>query len=45
MTDSNILKLNTPENPLQEVLREGARKMLTTAIEAEVIAFLKQYRY
>ena len=43
MTDDNVLKLNTPEHPLQEVLIEGARKMLATAIEAEVAAFLKQH--
>lgn len=43
MTDDNVLKLNTPEHPLQEVLREGARKMLATAIEAEVAAFLKYH--
>jgi len=30
MTDSNVFNLNKPEqnDPLQEVLREGARKML-----------------
>lgn len=43
MTDNNVLKLNTPDHPLQEVLREGARKMLASAIEAEVAAFLKQH--
>ena len=43
MTDNNILQLNTPEDPLQEVLREGARKILAAAIEAEVAAFLKQH--
>lgn len=43
MTDNNVLKLNTPEHPLQEVLREGARKVLATAIEAEVSAFLNQH--
>lgn len=36
MTDNNVLKLNTPDHPLQEILREGARKMLASAIEAEV---------
>ena len=36
MTDSNIFNLNKPDqnDPLQEVLREGARKMLAAAIEA-----------
>ena len=45
MTDSNIFNLNKPNqnDPLQEVLREGARKMLAAAIEAEVSAFIEQY--
>ena len=45
MTDSNIFNLNKPDqnDPLQEVLREGARKMLAAAIEAEVTAFIEQY--
>ena len=30
-------------DPLTEVLREGARKMLTLAIEAEVEEFINQY--
>ena len=35
MTDSNIFNLNKPDQNdlLQEVLREGARKMLAAAIE------------
>ena len=34
MTDSNVFNLSKPEfnDPLQEILREGARKMLTAAI-------------
>lgn len=45
MTDSNIFNLNKPDqnDPLQEVLREGARKMLAAAIEAEVTVFIEQY--
>ncbi len=45
MTDSNIFKLNKPDqsDPLQEVLREGARKMLAAAIETEVSDFIKQH--
>ncbi|MGR9046650.1 MAG: IS256 family transposase [Gammaproteobacteria bacterium] len=45
MTDSNIITLNKPEqnDPLQEVLREGARKILATAIEAEIAAFIEQH--
>jgi putative transposase len=45
MTDNNVINLNKPEqnDPLQEVLREGARKLLATAIEAEAAAFLAQH--
>ncbi len=45
MTDSNVFKLNKPEqnDPLQEVLREGARKMLAAAIELEVASFIHQH--
>jgi putative transposase len=33
MTDSNVITLNKPaqNDPLQEVLREGARKLLAAA--------------
>ena len=43
MTDNNVFKLNRPEqdDPLQEVLREGARKMSAAAIEAEVSTFIE----
>lgn len=45
MTDSKVITLNKPEqnDPLQELLREGARKMLATAIEVEVAAFIEQH--
>jgi putative transposase len=45
MTECNVISLNKPEqnDPLQEVLREGARKMLAAAIEAEVAAFIEQH--
>jgi hypothetical protein len=43
MTDNNVLKLNTPDHPLQEVLREGARKMLASAIRSGSGCFLKQH--
>lgn len=44
MTDSNIIPLNKPEaaDPLQEILREGARKLLANAVEAEITTFLTQ---
>ena len=45
MTDNNVLELNKPEqnDPLQEVLRESARKMLAAAIESEVASFINQH--
>ncbi len=45
MTDGNVFNLNKPEenDPLQEVLREGARKMLAAAIESEVASFIHQH--
>jgi len=45
MTDSNVFKLNKPDqnDPLQELLQEGARKMLAAAIESEVAAFIKHH--
>jgi putative transposase len=45
MTDSNVINLNKPaqNDPLQAVLREGARKLLAAAIEAEVAAFIAQH--
>ena len=44
MTDSNVFNLNKPEpnDPLQEILREGARKMLIAAIDSEIVAFIQQ---
>ncbi len=44
MKDNNIINLNKLEqnDPLQEVLGEGARKLLATAIESEVTAFIEQ---
>ncbi len=44
MADNNVFKLNKPEqnDPLQEILREGARKMLAAAIEAKVSTFIER---
>lgn len=45
MTDSNVFNLNKPEqnDALQEVLREGVRRMLAAAIEAEVGSFFERH--
>jgi hypothetical protein len=43
VTETNIFQLSQPgtfSDPLTEVLRNGARALLTQAVEAEVAAFL-----
>ena len=43
MTDHSVIKLTQPGmfcDPSTEVLRTGARALLTQAVEAEVTAFL-----
>jgi putative transposase len=48
MTKDNLLVFKTPEpfvdDPLTDVLRTGARKLLREALEAEIEGFLSQYR-
>lgn len=46
MEESNVLTLAAPlgNDPLTEVLRQGARRLLGQAIEAEVESFLEQHR-
>ena len=46
MTDSNVFRLSQPgtfSDPLTEVLRNGARALLSQAIEAEVAALLNRH--
>ncbi len=45
MTNNNVIPLNKPEeiDPLQEILQEGARKLLASAVEAEIEYFLAQH--
>jgi putative transposase len=46
VTDDNVVKLIQPgsfEDPLTEVLRNGARALLAQAVEAEVAAFLGRH--
>ena len=42
MSDSNVIKLAQPgafTDPLTEILRSGARALLTQAVAAEVLSF------
>ena len=46
MSNDNVTKLIQPgafDDPLTEVLRNGARELLAQAVEAEVAAFLSQH--
>src|SRR5437016_12398072 len=46
MTDSNVIKLAQPgafTDSLTEILRSGARALLTQAVEAEVAEFLAKH--
>ena len=48
MGQDNVVDFKTPEpfvdDPLTDVLRTGARKLLTEALETEIEGFLSQYR-
>ena len=45
MTDSNIVPIKAPiENAREELLKRGARDLLATAIEAEVLGVIESYR-
>jgi putative transposase len=48
MSKDNVIDFKKPEpfvdDPLTDVLRTGARKLLTEALEAEIEGFLSQYR-
>ena len=45
MTNTNVIPLNKPAeiDLLQEILQEGARKLLASAVEAEIEHFLAQH--
>ena len=49
MPKDNVIELKKPESPfiddpVTEVLRTGAKKLLAEALEAEIESFLSQYR-
>ncbi|MGR6861951.1 hypothetical protein ACU5EH_17450 [Aliivibrio salmonicida] len=43
MNENNIISMDTPENPLQELLKKGAQQLLAQAIEAELAILLEKY--
>ena len=48
MSKDNLIKLKKPDvfvdDPLTDILRQGARKLLTQALEAEIEIFVHQYK-
>jgi putative transposase len=48
MANDNVIDLKKPESfiddPITDILRQGARRLLSAALEAEVEIFLKQYK-
>jgi transposase-like protein len=49
MPEDNVIEIKKPESfvddPITEILRNGARKLLAEALEAEIESFLSQYAY
>ncbi|MEI8633438.1 hypothetical protein P4S72_18090 [Vibrio sp. PP-XX7] len=43
MADNNVTQLHKPENLLNELLKQGAQRLLAQAIEAEVQELLAQF--
>lgn len=48
MSNDNVIDLKKPESfvedPITDILRQGARKLLAQALEAEIDLFINQYR-
>ena len=36
MTDNTVVSLNTPQDPLTELIRQGVRDLIVQAVEAEL---------
>ena len=36
MTDNTVVSLNTPQDPLTELIRQGARDLIAQAVEAQL---------
>ena len=44
MTDNTVVSLNTPQDPLTELIRQGARDLIAQAVEAELQQLLAQHQ-
>jgi putative transposase len=47
MSQNNVIELKKPEpfvdDPITEIIRQGTRKLLAQALEAEIELFINQY--
>ena len=41
--NNNVVPLTPPENPLEQLLKQGAQQLLASAIEAELTELLEQF--
>jgi hypothetical protein len=44
MTDNTVVSLNTPQDPLTELIRQGARDLIAQAVEAQLQQLLAQHQ-
>ncbi len=44
MNDDTVVSLNTPQDPLTELIRQGARDLIAQAVEAELQQLLDQHQ-
>ena len=44
MTDISVVSLNTPQDPLTELIRQGARDLITQAVEVKLQQLLAQHQ-
>ncbi len=44
MTDNTVVSLNTPQDPLTELIRQGARDLIAQAVEAKLQQLLAQHQ-
>ncbi len=43
MTDNTVVSLNAPQDPLTELMRQGARDFIAQAVEAQLQQLLAQH--
>ena len=44
MTDNTVVSLNTPQDPITELIRQGARDLIAQAVKAKLQQLLAQHQ-